>query len=169
MPIPKSRQELTSQINSSYEKLCAELDATSSEIGSFLCVDQWRVKDLLAVRLWWTEHVVEWIEAGKQGRSPTTPAPGYGWNETPRLNADVVSEYRQTPYSSIRARLEQGYRRVLETIDVLDDSELLEVGVYPWAGKHPISRWLSINTARQYTTARTHIRRAIRQNLKRTL
>jgi len=164
MPIPKSRAELTNQASSSFEKLRAELDAAGSSIAELPCVDAWSVKDLLAVRLWWTEHVIDWVEVGKRGESPTTPAPGYRWNETPKLNSDVVSENRHRSYRSIRARLEQGYRRLMDTIDSLDDTELLEVGVFPWAGRYPISRWISINTTRQYLTARTYIRRAIREN-----
>jgi hypothetical protein len=53
---------------------------------------------------------------------------------------------------------------VLATIDGLDDTQLLEVGVFEWAGRYPISRWISLNTARQYTTARTFIRRALREH-----
>ncbi len=163
MPIPKTRPELTSQISSSYTKLRAELDAANPSIAHLPCVDEWSVKDLLAVRAWWTEHVIDWVEAGKRGEMPVTPAPGYRWNETPRLNADVVRRNRRKSYRSICARLERGYRRVMDTIDSLDDTELLGVGVFSWAGKYPISRWLSINTTRQYLTARTYIRRAIRE------
>lgn len=164
MPIPKTRAELTSQIHSSYTKLRAELDAAGSSIAELPCIDEWSVKDLLAVRAWWTERVVDWVEAGKRGETPTTPARGYRWNETPRLNRDVVIEDRRRSYRSVRAELERGYRRVIATVDSLGDDELLEVGVFPWAGKYPVSRWISINTTRQYLTARTYIRRAIRQN-----
>lgn len=163
MPIPKTRAELIDQTRSSYTKLHAELDAAGSSISELSCVDEWSVKDLLAVRVWWTEHVIDWVEAGIRGEVPTTPAPGYRWNETPRLNADVVAENRRRSYRSILARLEQGYGRVMDTIDSLDDTELLEVGVFPWAGKYPVARWISINTTRQYLTARTYIRRAIRE------
>jgi len=164
MPIPKTRAELTSQIRSSYAKLRTELDEAGSGIAKLPCVDDWSVKDLLAVRTWWTEHVINWVEAGIRGETPTTPAPGYRWSETPRLNTDVVIKNRRESYHSIRAGLKKGYRRVMETIDSLDDTELLEVGVFPWAGKYPISRWISINTTRQYLTARKYIRRAIREN-----
>jgi len=164
MPIPKTRAELTSQIRSSYTKLRTELDQAGTGIAKLPCVNGWSVKDLLAVRTWWTEHVINWVEAGIRGETPTTPAPGYRWSETPRLNTDIVIKNRRESYHSIRARLEQGYRRVMDTIDSLDDTELLEVDVFPWAGKYPISRWISINTTRQYLTARTYIRRAIREN-----
>ena len=60
--------------------------------------------------------------------------------------------------------MERGFERVMRTIDSLDDRELLDVGVFGWAGKYPISRWISINTARQYATARTFIRRSLREH-----
>lgn len=163
MPIPRTRSELTELVTTSFAKLRAELDDGGPSLERLPCVDDWSVKDLLAVRAWWTERVVDWIESGRHGETPTTPAAGYGWNETPRLNADLVREARSQSYRTIRTRLERGVARVLATIDALDDAELLEAGTFDWAGKWPISRWISLNTARQYATARTFIRRALRR------
>jgi len=163
MPIPKTRSELTELVTTSFAKLRSELDDGGPALAELPCVNDWSVKDLLAVRAWWTERVVDWIEAGRRGEIPTTPAEGYGWKETPRLNAEVVQAVRNKSYRTTRARLERGVARVLTTIDGLDDDELLEVGVFDWAGKWPISRWISLNTARQYTTARTFIRQALRR------
>jgi hypothetical protein len=166
MPIPKSRLDLTDSIRSTFEKLRSELDAAGPGVGSLPAVDDWSVKDLLAVRVWWTEHVIDWVQAGMRGETPVTPADGYRWRETPRLNADVVRASRRESYDALRARLERGYQRVMQTIDSLDDRELFEVGAFKWAGKYSIVRWISINTARQYTTARTFIRRALREHGK---
>jgi hypothetical protein len=162
MPIPKTRKELTELVATSFGKLRTEIDNGGPSLAELPCVDNWSVKDLLAVRAWWTESVVDWIEAGRRGETPTTPAPGYGWRETPRLNTDIVQAARRQSYRTLRTRLERGTARVLATIDALDNTELLEVGVFDWAGNWPISRWISINTARQYATARTFIRRALR-------
>jgi hypothetical protein len=129
-------------------------------------VDDWNVKELLAVRAWWTESVVKWIEEGRSGEVPTTPSKGYRWKETPRLNSDVARRARRESYASICRRLEEGYSRVLELIDDLSDHELLDVGTFAWAGKYPIRRWISLNTVRQYATARTYLRRAIREQQK---
>jgi len=160
MPIPKTRQELSNLLESSFSKLRRELDTAGPQLVQLQCVDDWSVKDLLAVRAWWTEKVADWIEAGRRGELPVLPAPGYSWQETPRLNADIIKSVQSKSFSTIRTRLEQGYKRILAIIDVLDDRELLEVGVFDWAGKWPIARWISINTARQYTTAYTFIRKA---------
>ncbi len=65
-------------------------------------------------------------------------------------------------YRAVRTRLKRGFERVQAAIEALDDEELLEPGAFAWAGKWPVARWISINTARQYTTARTMVRRARR-------
>ncbi|MBD3163544.1 MAG: ClbS/DfsB family four-helix bundle protein [Candidatus Eisenbacteria bacterium] len=163
MPIPRTRRELIDQIDGSFDKLAADLASIGRDDAERPCVEDWSVKELLAVRAWWTESVVGWIEAGRRGEVPDLPAPGYGWNETPRLNADLARAARKEPYEVVRSRLEHGFRRVRTVIDALDDRELLEVGAFDWAGKWPIARWISINTARQYQTARTMIRRALRE------
>ena len=163
MPIPSTRGELIDLTRSTFEKLRAELDTAGARVGNLPCVDDWSVKDLLAVRAWWTEKVVDWIDAGRRGEIPKTPAEGYKWNETPRLNADLVKACRRESYRSVRRRLDQGFERVMQAIDALDDRELLGIGAFAWAGKHPVSRWISINTGRQYTTALTFIRRAVRK------
>lgn len=162
MPIPKTRDELVDYLESTFAKLDHELDEAGPRIGSLHCVDDWSVKELLAVRVWWTESVVSWVRAGMRGKHPVTPAEGYRWKETPRLNADIVRKAKRESYTSLRKRLKQGYRDVMKTIDALDDHELLDRGVFEWAGNTPIARWFSLNTARQYTTARTFIRRALR-------
>lgn len=162
MPIPKTRRELVDLVTTSFAKLREELETGGPALGNLNCIDEWSVKDLLAVRAWWTESVVDWIEAGQRGELPITPAAGYRWNETPRLNADLVLAARKQSYEKIKTRLERGVERVLSTIEELDDSELLQVGTFRWAGKWPISRWISINTARQYSTARAFIRQAVR-------
>lgn len=164
MPIPSTRAELTDLVSSTFAKLQAELDDAGPRVGGLPCVDDWSVKDVLAVRVWWTENVVDWIEAGLRDENPVTPAKGYRWRETPRLNADIVQRSQRESYRSLRTRLQRGYEQVMDTIDSLDDEELLGVGTFSWAGKYPISRWLSINTARQYTSARSFIRRALRQH-----
>ncbi|NNF04413.1 MAG: ClbS/DfsB family four-helix bundle protein, partial [Rhodothermales bacterium] len=120
------------------------------------------IKQVLAIRAWWSEKVVEWVVAGRIGLRPDLPAPGFKWNETPRLNTSIALAASEQDFAGVRARLVKAYEHVMALIDELDDRELLEAGVFAWAGKWPVSRWLSINTARQYKTAGDYIRRARR-------
>lgn len=163
MPIPKTRPELLTQIETSFQKLCEDLDRLGPQHADRVCVDDWSVRELLAVRAWWTASVVDWVRRGREGEELDLPAPGYGWSETPRLNADIIEEAAGQSYGQLRDRLEDGVARLLSTVADLDDTQLLTVGVFPWAGKWPIARWLSLNTIRQYTTARSYVRKVLRE------
>ena len=41
--------------------------------------------------------------------------------------------------------------------------ELVEVGVFAWAERWPVARWVSVNTATQYETLRKRVRAAGRR------
>lgn len=163
MPIPSTRDELVQSLESSFAKLDGELQRAGAQAGNLPCIDDWSVKDLLVVRAWWTERVVLWIEAGRRGEIPVTPGEGYGWKETPRLNQDLVEGARRESFRSVKQRLRAGYEQVIRVIGELGDRELLDAGAFEWAGNYPLARWISMNTVRQYTTARTHLRRALRE------
>lgn len=162
MPIPTTRSELVDMLETSFDRLWTELENAGSDLSTEKCVDDWTVKELIAVRVWWTKSVVDWIEAGQRGEVPMTPAAGYSWHDTPKLNQQIVSDSKRKTYAAVLKELKAEYDRACNVIDRLDDSGLLDVGVFGWAGKYPVSRWLSINTVRQYTTARTYVRRAIK-------
>lgn len=164
MPIPKSRRELVDLIDGSFAKLTATLDDGGVRMGMMMCTDLWNVKGVLAVRAWWTESVGDWVEAGRRGDTFPLPADGYRWHQTPALNDEIVRRTRRESYRSVRARLDSGCTRVLELVAELSDRELLRVGAFRWAGKYPVARWISMNTATQYASARTMIRRAIRDH-----
>ena len=166
MPIPKTRQELTTSLTTSFAKLLDELQSLDDNLIDNICVDEWSIKDLIAVRAWWTKNIVLWIKMGQEGKTPVIPAPGYSWKETPRLNSDIVKATQDENYISIFERLQLGYQQVVDTIEQLNDRELLDVGIFSWSDKWPVSRWISVNTVRQYTTARTFIRKVKRQKSK---
>jgi len=162
MAIPATRAQLVAAVRESYAKLAEELHDAGARAGSVVCEGEWTVRDVLVVRAWWTERVVSWIESGLAGESVTLPADGYGWADTPKLNDEVVRKARRESYRSVQARLEVGCARVLEVVGGLTDRQLLRVGVFDWSGKWAVLRWVSVNTATQYVSARKMIRRALR-------
>lgn len=163
MAIPKTRSELLEQLVPAWEKLDRELDAVGPDVGDLTCVDDWSVKDLLAVRVWWTGAVIDWIEAWKRGEEPVLPKEGYGWQETPKLNNDIVARSRSDTLESTVTQLKVNYYRIISAIQKLTDAELVDIEYFHQAGRYPVCRWISINSTRQYLTARTYIRKAVRQ------
>ncbi len=164
MPIPRTRADFIAEVESAFGKLDAELTA---EIGDIPCVEieggnSWTVKDLLVVRSWWTRAVTGWIAAGREDAEVelALPAPGFKWSETPALNQTLVDQARDTDFVKAHRELTHAYTAMRECVELLSDRELEQVGVFRWAANYPLVRWLSINTTRQYTTARTYVRKA---------
>lgn len=159
--IPRTREDLLQDLDRAFSKLQATLDEAGPRAGALKCVDTWSLKDLLAVRVWWVESIGDWIEAGRRGDALDLPAPGFAWRETPRLNGEIVRRSQRDSLRSLRSRLEQAVTRVRGHVDGLTDQQLLQPGVFAWTGRYPLARWISMNTTRQFKTARIYVRRAM--------
>ncbi|MEM7516638.1 MAG: ClbS/DfsB family four-helix bundle protein, partial [Planctomycetota bacterium] len=154
-------------LRSMCNKLSEEIDRAGVERPGFEeleCTPGWTVRELLSVRTWWTEATSVWIEAGLRGEVPETPAPGFTWQQTPQLNGEIVRLLADVPLAELRERLEHGVERVLKLAASLEDHQLLDAGVFEWAGQWPVARWVSVNTTRQYETARSFLRKTLRDS-----
>lgn len=100
---------MLSAVTDAYSSLREELRFCGADLASTVCVDEWTVKDLLAVRVWWTEQVVAWIEAGRRGESPELSAPGYRWRETSTPQRRLCTRLRRRN----TRRFSDGWTRVL--------------------------------------------------------
>ncbi|MEM8856320.1 MAG: ClbS/DfsB family four-helix bundle protein [Pseudomonadota bacterium] len=162
--IPKNRSDLERLIETHFAKLRSEFEAIGEDDAQRPCDDTFSIKDILAVRLWWTRAVMDWVEAGRRGEVPIVPAKGYSWRETPALNAHIAEQAKAASYDEICQALIGEQPRLRDLIDSLSDQELTEVGQFEWAERWPVMRWISIGTSSQYAGARTLIRKAMRQS-----
>lgn len=162
MPGPSSRKELLDELERAQQRFEAVLDECGDGIGQLICVDDWTVRDLLAVRLWWVRSTGDWIEAGLRGARPDLPARGYGWRDTPALNASVVRRASRRGLPSLRRDLRAAIARVRELVDGLADRQLLRTDSFEWAGSWPVARWVAVNLSRGLTTARSLVLKAAR-------
>ncbi len=161
--IPQNRSHLMELIDGHFDKLLRELEDIDDTSAAAMCDEDFSIKDILAVRVWWSEAVIKWIKAGQQGKTLPIPAKGYSWKETPALNlATAQSSKTKKTYTDIKRKLIASKRKVCKLIESLSDEELTQVGVYEWAGKWPVMRWVSVSTSTQYDGARKLIRKAKR-------
>lgn len=115
--------------------------------------DDWSVHDLIAHLAEWHAMFFRWYDDGLAGRTPAMPAPGYKWNETPRLNHDIWERHRDRRPATVRAEFERGYRRVLALVEKLSEQDLLRPGRFPWTGKSSLATYLAPNSAGHYRFA----------------
>lgn len=160
-----SREELASELDTAYSKLDALLEsAAEADVFDVVAVDAWTVHDVLAVRVWWAEAVVEWIGAGLRDQTPQAPAAGYKWTQTPALNQSVVEASAGTSVRELRDRLRAAVAALRRYVETLDEDQLLSVGVFSWTRTWPVSRWIAVNTITQYASLSKMIRRVLKSN-----
>ena len=160
--IPKGRDDLVRLIETHFSKLQAELEKVDERDAQRMCDEDFSIKDILAVRLWWTRAVMRWVQTGRIGEVPVLPASGYNWRETPALNKKTAADASKQSYKKICNALTDEQTALLKLIDSLSEEELTRTGVFEWAGKWPVMRWISIGTSSQYDSARKLIRKAMK-------
>jgi hypothetical protein len=160
--IPKSRADLYQLIEANFTKLSELLNELEDRHWSRPCDESFTVKEIVAIRLWWTRAVCKWVKSSGSGRSISIPASGYTWRQTPELNLSIAAQSsKQTP-KQLMGKLKLAKKNVLLVLDELSDKELTNTGVYDWCGKWPIMRWVSVNTSSQYAGAYRLIKKAIK-------
>jgi hypothetical protein len=77
----------------------------------------------------------------------------------PRLNRAIREQHCARSLPAIQADFEGGYERILEIVEVLSSSQLLNSGHYEWTRSHPLITYIGPNTASHYRFALRVIKR----------
>jgi hypothetical protein len=159
-----SKQSLLSDIRTAHESLYAHLDAIprSRYREPGVWGDDWTVADLVAHLAEWQSMFLTWYGDGLGNGTPAMPAPGYKWNETPKLNRAIWQKHHRRSPSAIRAEFDSGYARILKLVESLSEKELLTPGHFSWTGRNPLTTYIGPNTASHYRFALKVIERWLR-------
>lgn len=160
--IPRDRLHLIALIDSQFAKLWDLIEPLTKDEALFTVDDDFTIKDLIAIRVWWSAALVKWIKAGQKNKTMAIPAEGYTWRDTPALNREIAQESRTKSFPSLRKNLATNKDHVLALVSELTDNELEQLGVYDWTGKWPVMRWVSVSTSSQYAGAVRQIRKALK-------
>jgi hypothetical protein len=156
-----SKADLLADIERAHETLLTLLrgipESRYGELGVW--GDDWSVHDLVAHLAEWHAFFLRWHEVGAAGGRPPMPAPGYKWNETPRLNRAIQAKHRLRPLTEVRADFAATYARILGLARELSEDELLRPGYFPWTGRNALVTYLGANTASHYRFAIRVLRR----------
>lgn len=157
----QSKQELLDDIRREHATLVARLDEIPADRYREPGVwgDGWDVRDLVAHLAEWHTMLLGWHAGGEAGRMPEMPAPGYRWNETPRLNRDIQAKHADRDPAVVRQDFDRTFRDVLELVEELSEERLLEPGHFRWTGKNALVTYVGANTASHYRFARKVLKR----------
>ena len=151
----QSKPELIRDIHAQHDLLCARLEAIPKSCWREPGVwgNGWTITDLVAHLAEWQFMFLSWYEAGLKGETPEMPAPGYKWNETPKLNLVIWARHRFRPVEAIRAEFDAEFNQIIEIVEALSPEQLLTPGHFRWTGKNSLATYLTPNTASHYRFA----------------
>ena len=159
-----SKEELVESIEKEYQNLRELLDSLPESRYKEPGVwgDDWTINDLIAHLSEWHRLFLGWYREGLTGEVSHMPAPGYKWNETPRLNRDIWRKHEGRPTKEVWGEFESSHVEVLQLVREASSEELLSPGYFPWSGKNSLATYLGPNTASHYRFAVKVVRRWLR-------
>jgi len=161
-----SRDHLLSDIRKERARLFELVDAVPPDQRKQPGVwgDDWTLTDLLAHLAEWHAMFLRWYRDGLAGRDPDMPAPGYKWNETPRLNREIQARHSDRPFDEVLADFDRTYDAIVALVEELSEDELLQSGHFAWTGEKHLTTYLGPNTASHYRFAIKVLKRWQRQH-----
>jgi len=120
----------------------------------------WSVKDILGHLVGWQQLNLAWYEAGVRGENPAVPAPGMTWKDVPKLNERIYRQHHRRSLKAVLRDYDVFHHRMVELIHEAPDSDLVQVGRFPWTGPTwTLSDYIRAHTASHYRWAQKHIRK----------
>ena len=155
------KEELIADADAQHDALLGVLGQIpeSACVESGVWGDDWSVADLLSHLAEWHVMLLGWWREGQEGSTPAMPAPGFKWNETPRLNRAIQARYHGRSYALARDHFEATHAEVVALMRELSQADLFEAGRFEWTGKNALVTYIGANTASHYRFAQKVIKR----------
>ena len=118
---------------------------------------------MLAYQIGWMDLLLDWEHDEQSGKTVTTPAAGFQWNQLGGLYESFYQKWRGFSLEQLQVEFANRLIGIICLVDSLSDEEFFESGRRQWASSTPaawpVYKWLHINTVAPFTTFRTKIRK----------
>lgn len=162
MAVPTSKAELLAAINTSFDRLLADLSKVPVERARECSLDghasgsTMSPADLVSYLIGWNELVLRWLEQDDRGGHVDFPETGFKWNQLGLLAQKFYRDYEALDYPQLLRRLQNAKGRLVDTVSVRSDNELYGAS---WYDKWTKGRMIQFNTSSPYANARGRIRK----------
>ena len=129
------------------------------------------VADLVAYQIGWDKLLIDWYEAGLEGKMPLMPGEGFARWDYVGLAKHFYAKYA---YDSGPEQLKKLHNVVLLIIEIVEkeykSGNLDKMGVWLWctlrSGKQwPLSKWIMVNTVAPYKRAVSLVKKFLKTAL----
>ncbi len=162
----KSKEELKTEINNSFEKYISEFDDIPETLKdqSIESVDRTPAENL-AYQVGWTSLLLKWEEDERQGLPVKTPSDQFKWNRLGELYQWFTDTYAHLSLQVLKAKLNENINAVCAMIDSMSEEELFQPHMRQWADEATktavweVYKFIHVNTVAPFGTFRTKIRK----------
>jgi len=126
MNVPSIKSELLAEIDQEWvviEHICAGLSEAAMVAPGV--EGEWSVKDILCHISAWEKYLLDRLGMVMTGESPQYPAMA-SWDDVHRFNAQVYSDNKDRPLSSVILEFRSLYRGVMTVLEALSDTQLTQ-------------------------------------------
>ena len=160
MPRPTNKTDLLAAMDRERSQVETVLDPLApARMVQPGVVGEWSVKDVLAHLAEWEQMALGWYRAGLRGEAPALPAPGFKWNELPRLNRAIFERHRDRPLDEVVAWWRASREEMRGVVASLSDADLFTPGRFAWTRKNTLGTYFVSATSSHDLWARTRIAR----------
>ncbi len=162
----KSKEELKTEINNSFEKYISEFDDIPETLKdqSIESVDRTPAENL-AYQVGWTSLLLKWEEDERKGLPVKTPSDQFKWNRLGELYQWFTDTYAHLSLQALKAKLNENINAVCAMIDSMSEEELFQPHMRQWADEATktavweVYKFIHVNTVAPFGTFRTKIRK----------
>jgi hypothetical protein len=111
------------------------------------------VRDLLMHLHSWHEMLIKWYRDNTAGKETAFLPEGFGWRDTPKLNAGFWEDYQGVSLEEAEKLVRKSHGEVMDIIKGCSNDELFEKGVYKWTGGTTLGAYFVSATSSHYEWA----------------
>ena len=162
----KDKEELKSEIKTSFEKYISEFDSIPEPLKDKRVdgVDRTPAENL-AYQVGWTALLLKWEADEKRGVEVKTPSELFKWNQLGGLYQWFTDTYAQLSLQELKSQLNENIHSIYAMIDSMSEEALFQPHMRKWADDATktavweVYKFIHVNTVAPFGTFRTKIRR----------
>jgi hypothetical protein len=101
----------------------------------------------------WHEMLIKWYKDNMAGKKTTFLPEGFGWRDTPKLNAEFWVDYQGVSLEEAKKLVRKSHGEVMNIVKRHSNEELFGKGVYKWTGGTTLGAYLISATSSHYDWA----------------
>lgn len=165
--IPKSKNELLHEIDTSFEKLLLKISKIPKEkyeVKEMLWHKKntyMSPKNLISYLLWWGELVFKWLEYDRVWKIIIFPIEWYNWNQLWELAQKFYTDHEDVEFELVVWKLKKIKENIIEYINQNSNTILYET---PWYKEYTRWRMIQLNTSSPYKNASARIQQYLKSH-----